>query len=544
MAKRTLLRRKLEKSQIAFTKYFFRVRKEAFVPGDHHAIIDDVLGKLERGELKGKDGQPIYNLLITIAPRFGKTQIAVIDWMARGIARNPKAKFLHLSYSDDLALDNSSKCRDTVQSPEFMELWPARIRSDTDSKKKWYTEEGGGVYATASGGPITGFGAGSIADGFSADPDELDEFEDFFGGGAPEQDDGLFYGAIVIDDPIKVDDAYNEKLRSHVNNRLNTTIKSRRNNRKTPIVIIMQRLHEDDMAGFVLNGGMGEEFYHLNLPAITDFNMEKDERSGKIVVKGKSLWSHKHTLPELSNMLNADYGVFMAQYMQDPTPEEGTFFKAEWFENTRFRLGQEPTKLVKYGAGDYAVTENTGKNEPDWSEQAVAGFDIKEDLWFLDWWEGQVTLDKSIDKMLSMMRIHDPMLWAAESGVIRRSMEPFLKEAKRRARVHVKNEWLPASASKAANAKAFQALCSEGRVHIPYGPWGDALIAQLLKFTGHDDKRDDKVDVCGLFGRLLNQTFGPAQYHEQLNPKGSDDDYGFQDDGDDGYSGGGSWQVN
>jgi hypothetical protein len=67
---------------------------------------------------------------------------------------------------------------------------------------------------------------------------------------------------------------------------------------------------------------------------------------------------------------------------------------------------------------------------------------------------------------------------------------------------------------------------------------GDDLIAQLLKFSGKDDKVDDKVDVCGIFGRLLNQAFGPAQYHEQLNPKGDDDDYGYNDDDDGTYAGG------
>ncbi len=122
------------------------------------------------------------------------------------------------------------------------------------------------------------------------------------------------------------------------------------------------------------------------------------------------------------------------------------------------------------------------------------------------------------------------MLWAAESGVIRRAMEPFLLKEQQRRRLYFKLEWLVANKSKAANAKAFQALASQGKVHIPYGIWGDDLIAQLLKFSGKDDKHDDKVDVCGIFGRLLGQAFGPAQYHEQIKEKQSDDDYGSNDD--------------
>jgi len=446
-------------------------------------------------------------------PRYGKTQEVDIDWPARCIARNPRAKFIHLAYSDDLALDNSAKCKETVQSAEYQQFWPVKIKADADSKKKWYTTEGGGMYATAAGGPVTGFGAGSLADlGFEED----DEFDDFFAGAEEQPDDGLFYGAIIIDDPIKVDDAERENERDRVNNRLNTTIKSRRNSRKTPIVITMQRVHEEDMAGFVLDGGMGEKFYHLNLPGILNYGTENEE----------ALWPFKHTLEELHSQKKASYATFMAQVMQNPSPEEGTFFLREYFERTRFRLGEEPTRLVKYGAGDYAVTPDNG----DWTEQAIAGYDVQDELWFLAWRSGQETLDKSIDKMMQLFLDHDPMLWLAEKGVIRRAMEPFVLKEQQRRRAPFKLEWLAASASKAANAKAFQALASQGKVHIPYGTWGDELIEQLLKFTGRDDKRDDKVDVCGLFGRALDQTFGPAQYHDDIKEHSPEDDYGNTND--------------
>jgi hypothetical protein len=256
LLQKQLLKRKLERSQVAFTKYFFRSRSERFLPGDHHILIEDALNKLERGELVGPSGKPCKNLLITIAPRFGKTQFISIDWPARCIARNPKAKFIHLSYSDELALDNSAKCRETVTSADYQKMWKVAIKKDSDSKKKWYTEDGGGMYATAAGGAVTGFGAGSLADVDAEEDDDLD-LDAFFEGEQEEYDPNLFYGAIIIDDPIKVDDADNEKERDRVNNRLVTTIASRRNSRNTPLVIVMQRLAHMDMAGFVLAGGLG-----------------------------------------------------------------------------------------------------------------------------------------------------------------------------------------------------------------------------------------------------------------------------------------------
>lgn len=484
-------------------------------------MISDALGKLERGKLCDANGKPCNVLVVTIPPRFGKTQFIVIDWIARSLARNPRAKFIHLSYADDLALDNSAKARETVTSPEYQALWPVQIKGDADSKKKWYTTEGGGVYATAAGGAVTGFGAGSLADVAKLEQAETDALsalmdEYFAAEDAVPHDPDLFYGAIIIDDPIKVDDASNEKERTKVNKRLNGTIKSRRNSRNTPMVIVMQRLDPQDMVGFVLGDGIQEPYHHLNLPAILDFKGPNE----------RSLWPAKHTLEELKRMMAADHAVFMAQYMQDPTPEEGTFFKAEMFLGKRFRLGEEPTKLVKYGAGDYAVTEDAG----DFTEQAIGGFDLQENLWFTDWHSARTTLDRSIDQMMQMVLDSDPVLWAAEKGVIRRAMEPYIMKEQQKRRNFFKIEWLPTGASKAVNAKAFQGMCAAGKVYIPYGQWGDELIAQLLKFTGKGDAVDDKVDVCGIFGRLLNLTFGPAQYHDKLEKPAND--YGMDEDND------------
>jgi len=75
---------------------------------------------------------------------------------------NPEAILMHRSYADELALWNSTLIRDTVKSPEYQELFPMKIRNDVSSKKKWYTEAGGGVYATSSGGAVTGFRAGRM----------------------------------------------------------------------------------------------------------------------------------------------------------------------------------------------------------------------------------------------------------------------------------------------------------------------------------------------------------------------------------------------
>lgn len=438
-------------------------------------MIAEALAKVKRGEIR--------NLLINIPPRYGKTELAVINWIAQCLADNPRAKFIHLSYSDDLALDNSSKARDLIRSDEFQALWPLKLKDDADSKKKWYTEQGGGLYATAAGGAITGFGAGVTED----------------------TDDGLFYGAIIIDDPLKVDDAAREGERARINDRLNSTIKSRRNSRKTPIIIIMQRLHEEDMSGFVLAGKMGETFHHLKLQALRPDNT--------------ALWPYKHTTDELKNMKAADPFGFSGQYQQEPSPEDGTYFKREWFK--RFNLGEQPQVLSKYGASDYAVTKDGG----DFTEHGVGGFDDKEDLWFVDWWSGQTSADVWIEQEAKLVADNDPILWVGEAGVIQKSIEPFL-EKEMRGKRYYRHEWLSSTKDKAARARSFQALAAQGKVHIPNTPWGESLIFQLLQFPA--GKYDDKVDVCGLFGRLLDQTYGPRQ--EKPDEQTPRDAYGDDDE--------------
>jgi phage terminase large subunit-like protein len=93
-------------------------------------------------------------------------------------------------------------------------------------------------------------------------------------------------------------------------------------------------------------------------------------------------------------------------------------------------------------------------------------------------------------------------------------------------KTYIRVEWLTSNRDKAANARGFQALASMGKVFIPRTEWGDALIDQLASFPA--GKFDDKVDVCGLFGRLLDQTYGPRDKTPEAPTHR--DTYGCDDD--------------
>jgi predicted phage terminase large subunit-like protein len=286
-------------SSLFFTAYFHKHQHKAkFIVNSHHQLICEKLDQVYKGE--------VTRLIINLAPRYSKTELAVKSFIANGFALNPACKFIHLSYADDLALDNSEAVRDLVQSQEYRQLFPeVQIKPSSKAKDKWYTTAGGGVLARSAGGQVTGFGAGKV------DPEE-DEIREFI------SDIDLkkgFAGAIIIDDPIKPDQAESELVRERINNRFDSTIRSRVNSRNTPIIIIMQRLHEHDLCGYLLEQEP-DEWEVLSLPCI-----QEDEQGNEY-----ALWPHKHTLEELKELEELDAVMFSRQYQQDPMPREGFLY--------------------------------------------------------------------------------------------------------------------------------------------------------------------------------------------------------------------------
>lgn len=264
-----------------FTRYFYAQNHgQKFIRGEHFQKISDTLEQVYLGN--------INRLIINMPPRFGKTEMAVINFIAKGIAINPKAKFIHTSYSESLALENSEKIKDLILSDAYKELFGISLKRDSTSKGKWYTAQGGGLYATSSGGQLTGFGAGTVGEQieFRNDYEKLMSFG----------------GAIVIDDPLKPEDAESKTVRERINERFYNTIMSRTNSANTPIIVIAQRLHNNDLPGELLSNG---DWEHLNLPA----------RQGK-----HYLWEYKKdTIDEIES--TRPY-VFMTQYQQEPTKRD------------------------------------------------------------------------------------------------------------------------------------------------------------------------------------------------------------------------------
>jgi predicted phage terminase large subunit-like protein len=278
----------VESDTLNFTRYCFRHTSggKQFIVGRHHRLICDKLNDVLQGKTR--------RLIINIAPRYGKTEVAVKNFIAMGLGINPASRFIHLSYSGTLAQDNSVAIKDIINSEAYSAIFPTRIKYGSDTKTKWETEQGGGVYATSTLGQITGFGAGAVD---------------------VEGEPYSFSGAIVIDDPIKPEDALSDVEREKVNRRFETTIRNRVNSRSTPIIIIMQRLHENDLCGY-LQALEPDTWEVLSIPCL-----EVDERGEE-----RALWPFKHTVEELHKIEAANSYVFDTQYMQNPKPIEGLMY--------------------------------------------------------------------------------------------------------------------------------------------------------------------------------------------------------------------------
>lgn len=291
---------KCEESLLFFTRYFFKeIKGIKFQVNHHHKLISDALERVLRGETK--------KLIINCPPRYSKTEIAVVNFISHTLALNPKANFMHLSYSDDLVLTNSENILDIINSEAYKTLFGnVNLKKDSKAKKRWRTDAGGGLYVASTAGQVTGFGAGTMGD-----IDEELDIDNFISAIETKE---KFGGAIIIDDPIKPDDADYTTRRDKINERFDSTIRSRANSRETPIIIIMQRVHPEDLCGFLLDKEPGE-WEVVKIPAIQTIDGEEE-----------ALWPFKHTLEELYKLKKANSIVFDTQYMQDPQPKEGLCF--------------------------------------------------------------------------------------------------------------------------------------------------------------------------------------------------------------------------
>ena len=449
-----ILKYKCENDLLFFTRYIYKENtRRNFIIAPHFVNIANTLEEVVKGNIK--------RLIINIPPRYGKTELAVKCFIAWSLAKNPQSKFIHLSYSDSLALDNSSQTKEYIESDAFQKFWEMKLKKDAQSKSKWFNDFGGGVYATASGGAITGFGAGVT---------EAKEFS----------------GAIIIDDPLKPDDALSEVKRKAINERFNNTIRSRVNDRETPIIVIMQRLHEDDMSGFLLNGGSGEEWTHLCLPALDKEN--------------KPLWEDKHSFAELEQIRQANRYNFSGQYMQTPSPEEGGEWRKDWFEI----VNKNDVPIVEWDMFiDGAYTKDT-KNDPTGIQIGARIGQYYYILSSIDKYLEMPELIKFIPEHINALGIKVKMIYV-EPKASGKSIKQLIQSQTSLNITELKSKFV--SVSKIERARSASPYIEGGRVKLVNGNWIEHFLHQIAVFP--NGKHDEHIDLTayGIENKLIEEQF-------------------------------------
>lgn len=256
----------------------------------------------------------IQRLIINLPPRSLKSHMATVAFPAFVLGHHPGAQIICASYGQDLANKLSVDCRALMSSYWYRALFPdTRLSPQRQSVQEFVTTQNGFRLATSVGGVLTGRGA----------------------------------DIIIIDDPLKPDEALSEPQRNAVNNWYDNTLYSRLNDKRIGcIIIIMQRLHEDDLVGHVLEQ---EGWELVRLPAIAEeeeVHVIESALGTRIVYRhvGEALHPERERL-ELLYHLRSTIGEynFAGQYQQQPAPLGGGMVKKEWFRS--YVPGEQPAQF-------------------------------------------------------------------------------------------------------------------------------------------------------------------------------------------------------
>lgn len=417
---------------------------EPFVDGWPVQAITHHLDQVARGDVR--------RLIINLQPRSLKSIAASVALPAFILGHQPHRRIICVSYSADLARKLSNDFRAVLESNWYKAVFPGtRIGRFKDSENEIETTYRGFRLATSIGGTLTGRG-GDLA---------------------------------IIDDPMKPIDALSEPKRTAANQWFSNTLLSRLDNKRTgTIVIVMQRVHMDDLTGFVREGE--DEWRMLSLPAIAEHDETIPIGSGRFYGRsvGEVLWPTREPI-EVLNQLRRELGsdIFWAQYQQSPVPPGGAMIKREWV--MRYTEPPPPDAiLTTFQSWDTAMK---GGPDNDWS--VCTTWHLTDDLrWYLvDLWRARVnypTLKAKAEELAAK--------WQADQVLIEESGTAIGLIEELRFKIPGVTGRKPEHNKEARMALA-SAKIEARQVYLPqHASWLPELEAELFSFPG--SKHDDQID--------------------------------------------------
>lgn len=392
-------------------------------------------------------------LIINVPPRSMKSIAASVAFPAWLLGHQPSARIICASYGQDLASKHALDTRIVMEDPFYTEIFPGtRISAKKQVTSDFITTAQGGRMATSVGGVLTGRGADYL----------------------------------IIDDPLKPDEAVSEVRRQSVNDWFDNTLLSRLDNKATGVIIvIMQRLHLDDLVGHVIEQGGWEV---LSLPAIA---VEEETHRiwtpygayTQVRPAGQALHPERESLESLDIMRRAmgEY-AFAGQYQQDPVPLGGGMVKLDWL------LPYEPHELPS--GGQVVQSWDTASKESELADYSVCTTWLVRDKHFylVDVLRQRMdypTLKRAVRAQADKFKPTTILIEDKSSGI------QLIQELKHEGLYAVLG--LKPEGDKVMRLHAQTAAIANGFVHIPKAaPWRLDYVAELTSFP--KAKYDDQVD--------------------------------------------------
>ncbi len=267
----------------------------------------------------------ITHLLINCPPGWSKSEL-IKNFICWGKAWYPDSNELYISFAHELASSHTHTIKQTMMLPMYRKLFPdTEINRDSSAKDFFKTTCGGAVAAFGSSGPVTGRDAGLP--------------------GLPRYSGGVF-----VDDIHKPDEVHSDVIREKVKRNFIETISPRCRGHNVPIVIIGQRLHQDDLFTYLMEGNDGNNWNQVIIKGLDDAG---NARYPEVMPKEKLL-TMKQYKPY----------VFASQYQQNPIPAGGGLYSPDHFP----MLDDMPDILATF------ITADTAETDKEWNDKTVFSF--------------------------------------------------------------------------------------------------------------------------------------------------------------------------
>ncbi len=400
------------------------------------------LEKIRQGKIK--------RLIITVPPRSLKTTLATVAFPAYVLGHDPTKKIICASYSQDLSSKHANDFRAILRSDWYLHAFPGtQISAEKDTESETMTTKRGGRLATSVGGTLLGRGG------------------------------NLF----LLDDPVKPEEALSEAARAKALQWIENTMLTRLNSKRDDaIVLVMQRLHEEDPAGVFLQKGGWE---HLNLPAIAEQFEQIPIQAGKFHIRNiGDVLDPIREPADVLQQLKADMGTmaFSAQYQQNPMPIEGNLIKKGWL---RYYDGS-----IEKQRGDLTVISwDTAQKETEIADYSVATVWLvrKEHCYLIELVREKFDFPRLRRAVLDLKQRYPGATTLIED---RGSGTSLIQELR-----HSHATVIPIKAANDKPTRLFttQPMFESGSVFFPRtAPWLQELVRELLSFPSvrHDDQVD------------------------------------------------------